>query len=85
MGYRPVMVWTASATMVMLGIARADFMLDASTGELKQIETNTISAAFSCAAPRVQQLHHARVIPIRPERFDSCGLDVNFDPISIPT
>ena len=40
----------------MLGIVRTDFMLDAREG-LKQVETNTISAAFSQAAPRIQRLH----------------------------
>ncbi|KAL1521239.1 hypothetical protein AB1Y20_020911 [Prymnesium parvum] len=39
-----------------LGVVRTDFMLDAA-GELKQVETNTISAAFSHAAPRVQRAH----------------------------
>lgn len=46
-----------SEQKIMLGIARYDFMLDGTSGWLKEVETNTISAAFSCAAPRVQRLH----------------------------
>lgn len=45
-----------SRQQTVLGILRTDWMLDEEQG-LKQIETNTISAAFSMAAPRVQRLH----------------------------
>ena len=50
-----------------LGILRTDFMLHRSgegAARIKQIETNTISAAFSQISPRVQRLH-ARLVARR--------------------
>lgn len=50
----------SAAQPLMLGIVRTDFMLhddrDGRGPHLRQVETNTVSAAFSMVAPRIQRL-----------------------------
>jgi len=54
---------------------RTDFLVDGLTKQVKQVETNTISAAFSCSAGAVWEAHHGdRAATTSSGGSSSCGL-----------
>ncbi|KAK3257568.1 hypothetical protein CYMTET_33350, partial [Cymbomonas tetramitiformis] len=44
-----------------LGILRSDYMVDAPTGALLQVELNTIASSFGCLSTLVSRMHRSLV------------------------
>ena len=56
---RLIGLWTAagSSQPLTLGLHRSDYMIDAATGRLLQVELNTIASSFGCLSARVSRMH----------------------------
>lgn len=67
------------ASPIALGIHRSDYMLDAPSNSLLQVELNTIAASFGCLSTLVSRMHrhlisrHPAAVPVAAEQLPEQG------------